>query len=363
MIKATGDRPFFSVPNGHWRWLYVIRVGIVGCGGISQAHAWALSNMPGVEIVATADILVERANMLSEKYTEGKANVYSSFEEMIEKESRFDSKLDVIHICTPHNLHVPMAIDGLKNGISVFCEKPPAISRAQFEEMKSVSDKSKAKIGFCFQNRYNQTVLKTDDIIKSHKLGKVIGGRGIVTWRRDEGYYLTDWKGKLKTEGGGALINQSIHTLDLMLQFLGQPTRVEASVQNHHLKDQIEVEDTIEAWMEFDDGKRGCFYASNGYAADAPVILEITCEKGSVTLLDQMLLLKDENGYSQIPCPEPAGIGKSCWGSGHAKCISDFYEKIVTGERFRNDLSGVENIMNTVLKIYEAGGHANGDGK
>ena len=92
-------------------------------------------------------------------------------------------------------------------------------------------------------------------MVGERKIGKVVGGRAFVTWRRDETYYAgSPWKGNLATEGGGALINQSIHTLDLLLRYLGLPEQVEASCSNHHLKGIIEVEDTVEAWMAFGDG-------------------------------------------------------------------------------------------------------------
>ena len=324
------------------------RVGIVGCGSIANVHAWALSQTKDVEIVAAADCISRRAEKLSMEFTNGRARWYSSLEELLR-----EKKPDVIHICTPHNLHVPMAIAGLSSGAAVFCEKPPAISMDQFEELVKVRKETGNRIGFCFQNRYNSSVLKAGEVLESGRLGKLLGARAFVTWRRDEDYYQSDWKGQLATEGGGALINQSIHTLDLMLQFLGEPVEVEASTNNHHLSDNIQVEDTVEAWMRFADGKRACFYASNGYATDAPVILEFTCERGSMTLFDQMVMVCDSNGREQFACPEPEGIGKSCWGSSHLKCISDFYKKLETGERFQNDLTGVENTMKTVMRIYD----------
>ena len=324
------------------------RVGIVGCGGIANVHARALSQMKDVKIAATTDCVSARAEQLSFTFTGGRAEVYSSLAEMLEREN-----LDVIHICTPHNLHVPMAIQGLKSGVAVFCEKPPAISLRQFEELVEVRKETGSRIGFCFQNRYNSSVEKVEEIQNSGTLGEVVGVRAFVTWRRDEEYYKTDWKGMLATEGGGVLINQSIHTLDLVLQILGEPVEVQASINNHHLTGKIQVEDTVEAWMKFSGGKRACFYASNGYAADAPVILECTCERGSITMLDQMVLVCDSKRREQFTFQEPEGIGKNCWGSSHVKCIRDFYEKLESGERFRNDLAGVENTLKTVMKIYD----------
>lgn len=325
------------------------RIGIVGCGSIANTHAWAIGRQNDAKLVAFADIKPERASMFSQKYTDNKALVFDNLSQMLK-----DADLDVLHICTPHYLHVPMAIEALKAGVSVFCEKPPAINMEQFEQLHEVVSVTKAKLGFCFQNRYNKTVEVADETVKSGKLGKILGARAFVTWRRDEGYYETDWKGKLSTEGGGALMNQSVHTLDLILRYMGEPVEVKASLTNHHLPSDIEVEDTVEAWMRFNDGERACFYASTGYATDAPVVLELTCEKGTVGIGDGYVIVRKEGCVPEcIAVEEAVGMGKSYWGTGHAACINDFYRSLDSEERFQNDLEGVRNTMKTMMKIYD----------
>ena len=325
------------------------RVGIVGCGCISSTHGWALSHMDNVQITAVADIDSERAMKFSQDFTNGAARVFQNYEEMLEK-----AELDVVHICTPHNLHAPMSISAMEKGISVFSEKPPAISMKEFEKIRAASVRNNTRIGFCFQNRYNKTIEETDALISGGTLGNVVAARAFVTWRRDEEYYNTPWKGKIETSGGGALINQSIHTLDLLLRYFDEPVTVKASMSNHHLQDIIEVEDTVEAWMEFQGDRRACFYASTAYASDAPVILEFQCEKGSITIIDKVITVKDETGrQSTIVCEEPLGIGKSYWGSGHLSCIRDFYNKLDTGEPYQNDWYGVRKTMNTMMRIYD----------
>ena len=325
------------------------RVGIVGCGCISSTHGWALSRMDNVLIAAVSDIDSKRAIKFSQDFANGEAQVFQNYEEMLKK-----AKLDVVHICTPHNLHAPMSIAAMKKGISVFCEKPAAISINEFERLRNISEENHTAIGFCFQNRYNKTIEETDTLIVGRTLGNVVAARAFVTWRRDAEYYNTPWKGQMETSGGGALINQSIHTLDLLLRYFDEPVTVKASMSNHHLPGIIEVEDTVEAWMEFDGGRRACFYASTAYASDSPVILEFQCEKGSITIIDKVITVKDETGrLSTIVCEEPLGIGKSYWGSGHLSCIKDFYSKLGTGEPFQNDWYGVRKTMNTMMRIYD----------
>ena len=340
------------------------KVAIVGCGGIAGVHAVALQKIPDVEMVSFVDIRRDRAERFSLQYTAGQASVYENITDMFANE-----KLDVIHICTPHYLHVPMAIMALNNGVSFFSEKPPAINMEQYNELceaykcaldvsteydcKSYEKNQKLCAGFCFQNRYNETIRKTDSILATGTLGQITGARAFVNWRRDEAYYQTDWKGKLSTEGGGALINQSIHTLDLMLRYLGEPKEVKASLSNHHLQGVIEVEDTVDAWMTFNDGKRACFYATTAYVSDAPVILELQCEHGSITMINKDLIVTTNGTSEVLHVEENAGPGKDYWGNGHLSCIKDYYEKMDSGEPFMNDLDGVRNTMETMMRIYE----------
>ncbi len=328
------------------------KAGIIGCGGIAQVHAWVLSSMDDVVLTALCDIDDERAMNLKNEYAK-EAEIYTDWHDIC------DSDIDVVHICTPHMLHAPMAAALLKSGKAVFSEKPCAVSTAQFEEMKREALKDPSKLGFCFQNRYNWTTLKTDALVAEDSIGKILGGRAFVTWRRDEAYYAgSTWKGKKETEGGGALINQSIHTLDLLLRYLGEPDTVKSSMAQHHfVSKEIEVEDTVEAWMSFADGKRACFYASNAYSKDAPVIIELQGEKGRICINGQEVsLYTDEGAVRHFLCEQERGIGKDYWGCGHKACIADFYSCLLTGERFQNDINGVENSFRTMIRIYEDAG-------
>lgn len=386
------------------------KVGIIGCGNISQVHTWVLSNMEDVKICALCDVDITKAGKLYDKYlnknnsrsiyskkhtgnadeikcndsngsnyrndcnysndsndnnysndgndsndislnkTDKESILFSDWQDLL------DLDLDVVHICTPHYLHAPMVTEFLKSGKAVFCEKPCAVSVEQFDKMKNEDEKHPGMLGFCFQNRYNETTLLTDKLIADGSIGDVTGVRAFVTWRRDDDYYEGSlWKGSLETEGGGALINQAVHTLDLMLRYLGEPQIVKGSISNHHLSMQaVEVEDTVEAWMMFEDGKRGCFYASNGYAADAPVIIDIQGERGRISLTgSEVSLYTSGNSPEHFQCDTKKGIGKDYWGCGHKACIMDFYRCLDTGERFQNGLFGVENTFNTMMKIYE----------
>jgi predicted dehydrogenase len=333
----------------------MVRVGVIGCGNIGKVHAMIVRDMEEVSLCAVADIRMERAAEFSKSFTGGMAAVYGSLEEMLDKED-----LEVVHICTPHCCHVPMAVMVLKKGISVFMEKPPAITRKQFDELLSAEKESRGRLGICFQNRYNETTKRVSQILNEGILGRIKGGRAFVTWSRGSAYYTdSGWRGNLGTEGGGALMNQSIHTLDLMLSWLGKPVRTEASMSNHHLKGVVEVEDTLEAYMEFTEGEepvRASFYATTAYGFDAPILIELVCEKGVVHLEGNSVWYRTWENEELIHWQAPSASvpGKSYWGSGHEACIRNFYECLASGTAYSNDLHSVETTFYTMMDIYDS---------
>ena len=324
-----------------------LRSAIVGCGGIAQVHARALSEMPEAELIAFADVIPERAETMAGKYG-GRA--YSSLDELLDHE-----KIDVLHICTPHYLHTPMARQAAELDINVFTEKPPVIDRQLWTEFKQLGDK--VRVGICFQNRYNGSTRALKDLLSTGEPGKVLGSRGFVTWRRDAPYYTeSGWRGALSTEGGGALINQAIHTLDLMAYFLGPGQVLGASLSNRHLKGIIEVEDTLEAALDFGDA-RGLFYAATAYSLDAPIIFELACENATLRLEGERFTRIWRDGRMEqedYTAPDPTVPGKSYWGSSHRRCIEDFYRCVMSGERFPNDIPGVSDTIELMLSVYEA---------
>ena len=345
------------------------KVGIIGCGGIARVHTWVLSQMADVRLTALCDVDIRKAEKLYEEVTAGEALEGVGNADGPPQKSHIDlcddwrefcnADLDVIHVCTPHHLHAPMAVELLNCGKAVFVEKPCAISMEQFGVLWEQEKSHAGKMGFCFQNRYNETTLLLDRILGEGKIGRVLGGRVMVTWRRDASYYEgSPWKGRLETEGGGALINQSIHTLDLLLRYLGKPVKVQGSVHNHHLQmEGMEVEDTVEAFLEFQGGRRACFFASNAYAMDAPVYLELQGETGRVCMNgSEVTVFRDGALPVHYDCEQAKGIGKGYWGCGHRACIEDFYRCLQTGDIFQNSLGGVENTWRTVMRIYEAAG-------
>lgn len=323
----------------------MIRVCLVGCGGIAQVHGAALNALENVQLVGCCDIVPQKARAYAEKF---RCTPYTDYEQMLEEE-----RPDAVHICTPHYLHTGMACRAAEMGIHVFTEKPPVISWQEWEQLQEAA--KKVRIGVCVQNRYNPNNRRAMEMIASGEMGKVKGVRAFVTWDRGADYYASgDWRGKWETEGGGALINQSVHTLDLLLWFLGRPDKISCHMANRRMQGIIEVEDTVEAYLEA-EGRRGIFFATNAFAGNAPVMVEIITEKGRIHIEDDWLEVKKDGKAEHFRFDMPTPMGKSYWGSGHFACIEDYYRCMEQDTPFLNDLEGVRDTIETMLIMYDQG--------
>ena len=191
------------------------KVGIIGCGRISPFHGMPAKSQENATVVACCDLDIAKAKDRAKLF--GCKQAYTNFEEMITKE-----KLDVVHICLPHYLHSPVAVRAMELGCHVLTEKPMAISMQQAEDMVAASKKSGKTLGVIFQNRYNAGSQLLKKCIENGMLGKIRAAKCNVTWCRTPEYYTgSDWKGTWEMEGGGAIIDQAIHTIDLMCWLLG----------------------------------------------------------------------------------------------------------------------------------------------
>lgn len=329
-----------------------MKAAIVGCGSIADVHAKCIQNHSGDRLIAFADCKIERAERFAAEYG-GKA--YASLEEMLDGEA-----VDVLHVCTPHYLHVRMSVMALERGIHVFQEKPAAVSEVEYQELVSAAARSQAYFGLSYQNRNNGNVIKARELIESGRAGRIQGGRAFVTWKRPAVYYTdSDWRGVLATEGGGCLINQAVHTMDLLSLLLGTPIRVEASMHNHHLKNIIEVEDTVEAYITYRNGDsicHGSFYATTGYCTDRTPLIEIAGTEMTLRLEETELVLYYKNGEREVLdcCPAQVHLGKSYWGAGHQKSIWEFYDCIERGKPYSLNLEQTDTSNRLMFAMYRS---------
>jgi len=325
-----------------------MRVSVIGCGNISKCHLSVLDEIDDVEIVSVADILPERADSAAVKYN---CRAYYDYINMLDEE-----KPDCVHICTPHYLHVEMSLEALSRGINVLCEKPCAINEEDLQKLRLACLMSDAQFGVCFQNRYNGSVITVKKLLDEKKYGNIKAVRASVHWYRTEKYYNDDWHGSLKKEGGGVLVNQAIHTFDLMRYLAGSNIRkLTGHVFNDALQGIIETEDSAHVRMEFSNGIIGFFDASVSFAMNADIIVDIFCD-------DALLRIEGNNAYVIIngKCEQiefeksDTFVGLKYWGNGHNSLINDFYDCLKSGRKFLVDANEGGKAVEEFLAVYKS---------
>ena len=323
----------------------LLRVAVVGCGAISGNHIRAIQSAEQ-RICALCDIDVAQAQKKAEKFDLGDVSIYDDYETMLDRE-----RPDAVHICTPHDLHAPMIITALSRNIHVLCEKPLCITLDQLGDISAAAERSHAQLGVCHQNRYEPRMIHLKRLAEEG----VRAGFGSVVWNRDAAYYRTGaWRGTVEHEGGGVLINQALHTLDLMQWICGFPTHVIAHTHNDLLKNEIEVEDTVSANYFCENGVRFQFYATNTATADLPVQIQVKLSNGDrVDAQNQQLFHTKRDGTVQTPSEN---FGKSVWGNGHKALIKDFYECVQSGNPFPIDAEEAGKVIRMILATYASCG-------
>lgn len=299
------------------------KAAVIGLGDISGIHIMAILGNPDITLAAVCDI-DENAK---ERAPEG-VPFYTDFREMLEKE-----KPDVVHICLPHYLHMPVSEAAAEMGCHVFCEKPVALNGQEAERFAAFEEAHpELHMGICLQNRLNESVELLKSIIDGGEYGKVTGTKGIVPWARPKSYYdVKPWRGKWETAGGGCMINQSVHTLDL-LYYLGGPIKeIKASV-TQLLDYGIEVEDTVAANLFYENGAHGLFLATNANYKNESVQISVQLEKAEFAIIDNVLyrVREDQTRERLVEDAKLPGT-KFYYGASHGKLIGKFYRGIEEG--------------------------------
>ena len=299
----------------------MMKAALVGFGTISIVHIDAIASNPGMELVAICDI----NEALAAKVPAG-VKFYTDYKKMAE-----EVKPDVIHNLLPHYLHYPVTKELVEMGFNVFCEKPIALNTKEAEQFCALEKAHpEVKIGVCLQNRMNETTEALKAIIESGEYGKIVGIRGFVPWRRDKRYYDTQpWRGKWKYAGGGSMINQSLHTLDLLYFLGGDIARLHAVVGQTNEYPEVEVEGDIIARLEFANGANGLFFATNNNWANESVQIRVAMEKGIFHIEDSTLWKIEPDGSRTVICKAPKLEGiKFYYGASHTRLIARFYEAV-----------------------------------
>jgi len=327
-----------------------LRIAVIGCGNISSMHLDSAAALEEADLVAVCDNKPDRADAAAKKYN---AKAYYDYHEMIAKEN-----LDAVHICLPHYLHTPVAQDAINAGVHVISEKPMSIHYKDAEETVRLAEEKGIKYGVIFQCRYNTPSQLVKQRILDGSLGPVRCGRTTLTWYRPDNYYGgSDWKGTWDKEGGGVIIDQAIHSLDLANWMIDStPVEIQSSLHNRN-HEIMKVEDSAEGLIKYENGALLSFFAMNNYLVDEPIEVRLLCENGNARFSYKEAVITYKNGVTETVHNQPQKIvsytgGKEYWGTQHAVQIHQFYRSVLGLEEL--EISGREalKIQKIVCSIY-----------
>ncbi|HLW90592.1 MAG TPA: Gfo/Idh/MocA family oxidoreductase [Roseiarcus sp.] len=225
-----------------------VRFGLVGCGGIGKIHADAIALLAEAELVAVCDVDIARASETAAKH--GINQVYASAEAMLDA-----VELDAITVATDHKHHFVPAMAAIERGVNVIVEKPITVSLEEAHSLVEAAKARRVKLGGVFQRRFFPAAQRMHQAIAAGRIGRVTVAECIALLGRDRAYFARDaWRGTWKGEGGGALMNQAVHMIDMLLWMVGVPTEVYGRWATLKHGEYIDVEDSACAVVGFDNG-------------------------------------------------------------------------------------------------------------
>lgn len=327
-------------------------IGIIGGGGISETHARAASEIPGVKIVAFFGDNHEKTEQLSQRFG---GPAYRELQTLLEHQP-----LDLVIIGSPSALHAEQGMAAARCGLHVLTEKPIDVTTAQADALIKECELAQVKLGVCFQDRVAPEIARLKQIVDDGRLGKPILANGYVKWYRPPEYYANSrWRGRRALDGGGALINQGVHTVDLLLWLMGDVERVYArTVTALH---DIEVEDTVVATLEFKNGAIGTLEAGTSIYPGYQRRVELTGAEGTIIMEHDRIVAADLRTPDATLISPSAGDQNASASSpivsdvsGHRRLIEDFLRAIETNGRPVCDGPEGGRSVELIEAIYES---------
>jgi UDP-N-acetyl-2-amino-2-deoxyglucuronate dehydrogenase len=258
----------------------IFRVGIAGCGAISRNHLEAFRALDNVQIVGVCDVDPDRAHATAQAW--GVPHSVTTVDELL----RLD--LDIISVCTPHPTHEEVVLKAAAAGVNVLCEKPIATKWESAERMVAACEEAGVQLGVLFQRRFWPASQKIRAAIDDGTLGRAIMAQCSVMLHRAPEYYNRDaWRGTWDSDGGGVLMSQAVHQIDLLQWYLGDVAEVYGKVNTYRHGDYIEVEDSATAVITFTSGAMATLEASTAVSPNLGIQLRITGETGASASLTE----------------------------------------------------------------------------
>jgi predicted dehydrogenase len=327
----------------------VLHIGLLGAGNISETHGRAAQAIPGLKISAVLGTSREKAARLADPVG---AAAYDDLDRFLDHKP-----MDLIAIGTPSGVHAEQSIAAVSRGLHVLVEKPVDISTERVDSLIAAADRAQVRVGVFFQDRLKPDVVRLKALVESGKLGSPVLGSAHVKWYRAPEYYRNSrWRGTWALDGGGALMNQGIHTVDVLQWLMGPVARVSArtAARLHS----IEVEDTAVAILEFASGALGILESTTSVYPGYPRRVEVTGSEGTAILDGDTLVSVDLRNAPDAAVSKAGTTTASSFtpvvadASAHQRILEDFVAAIQTGRPPVCDLQAGRVSVALVEAIY-----------
>jgi len=345
------------------------RIAIAGIGAVAAMHAESIADIEGAELVAGSCRTEQRGREFAAEYG---CAWYADTEAMLDAEA-----VDVLSICTPSGAHLEPALAAADRGVDVLCEKPLEITTDRIDEMVAAADEAGIRLGGIFNQRYNPVVGQVREAAAEGRFGDLSVVNASVPWWRDDDYYDGAWQGTEELDGGGALMNQSIHAIDAV-QWLadaagaggdadGNPVEEVFAYTDRRAHDDeiMEVEDSAVAVLRYRDGTLGQVLGATSMYPGSLKRIQIAGRDGTAEVVEDELVTwrfrEERDGDEDVR----AAFGETESGGGaadpmsidyanHRRNIADFLDARASGDPYMLDASEARKAVEIIEAIYES---------
>ncbi|QBQ42634.1 Gfo/Idh/MocA family oxidoreductase [Sphingobacterium psychroaquaticum] len=332
------------------------RFGIVGTGAIASIHAVSIQHTTQAQLVGVYNRTYEKAKAFGEIHG---CKVYDDLTAMLA-----DENIDIITICTPSGAHLEIAEMVIRSGKHCLIEKPLEITVERCNRIIQLAEEYNVQVGTIFPTRFYPNSQKIKEQLRQGYFGDLVMGSASIKWHRSPAYYQSAaWRGTWQLDGGGALMNQGIHAVDMLLWYMGEAVFVQA-ISSNRLHHQIEVEDSIVANIKFKNGALGVIECTTAAFPGTPKRLEIVGTKGTVVLEEDKISFWEFHAQPQTSSIKPMTEGPLAQGGvndpmaithyGHQLQIQNFIEALVSNNIPLIDAVEGKKSVALICAIYES---------
>jgi UDP-N-acetyl-2-amino-2-deoxyglucuronate dehydrogenase len=336
-----------------------LRFALVGAGMIGGVHAKALAGLDEAELVAVVDADLDKARELADAYG---ADAGIDLDAVLRRPD-----VDAVTICTPSGLHADGAVAALDAGKHVVVEKPLDVSQAAADRIIDAEKRSGRTVAVISQHRFDRSTEKVLQAVRDGHLGTITSAIASHAWWRGQTYYDSgDWRGTWALDGGGAIMNQTVHTINLMVTTVGTPVEVFAYT-GCLAHERIEVEDTAVAVVKFASGALGMIHGTTAAYPGLDASLRVFGSKGSAVISNDELVFLHENagdapeiamsemtGLNQVTADDALAPEDVPLGRAHRRQLADFVDAVRTGRPPRVGTAEARTSLSVILALYES---------